>query len=69
MDDAGKLVALLAKVKTGDVTLDDALQTYEDEVVTRGSKAALGSLDDAEANTKAQFKTNPLAQRGIQAAK
>jgi len=68
LDDVEKLVALLLKVKTGEKPLDEALQAYEDEVVARGSKAALGSLDDAEANTKVQFATNPLAQRGVQAA-
>jgi len=61
-------VAGLIKVKAGDVSVDEALQAYEDEVVTRGSKAALGSLDDAEANTKVQFATNPLAKRGVLAA-
>ena len=69
LDDAEKLVAHLIKVSSGKASLGDILQAYEDEVVDRGSKAALGSLNDAEANMKHQFASNPLAKQGIQAAK
>jgi len=65
LDDALKLVVQLTRVKDGEAPLHEAIKAYQEEVVTRGSKAALGSLDDAEANTRVQFEANPLAQKGI----
>lgn len=43
------LVAQLVGVKEGCASVEDALGNYEAEVFVRGKKAALESLDDANA--------------------
>ena len=53
------------EAKKGIVTTKEAVQAYKVEVVERGSKAVLGSLEDALANMKAGTEQNRLATKGV----
>jgi FKBP-type peptidyl-prolyl cis-trans isomerase 2 len=65
LDDVEKLLGELLKTKEGGATTEEAVRAYKDEVVQRGSKAVLASLEDALANMKVGIDQNRLATQGV----
>lgn len=64
--DVDLLVAQLIKVKTEGISVQDALVDYEKEVVARGYKAAMDSLDDADAvMTSRDLSQSRQARQGL----
>ena len=59
-------MAQLIKVKEGVSSIQAALETYEAEVFARGKKAALESIEDANAVMASQdFSKSRQAQKGF----
>ncbi|KAK4449771.1 hypothetical protein QBC34DRAFT_350306 [Podospora aff. communis PSN243] len=54
LGDVDKMITEFTKIRDNGVSLQDALKHYEEEVFVRGRKAALESLEDADALMKAQ---------------
>jgi 2-polyprenyl-6-methoxyphenol hydroxylase-like FAD-dependent oxidoreductase len=68
LDDISKFLAQFEKIKEEGLSLDEALKTYEAEVVERGAEAVQVSLDDAERITKIkQIQETRHAQQGLEA--
>jgi len=65
LQDIAELIKAFEKLKTGEASLSDAMEAYQKEVVDRGAKAVLGSLEDAKANMQAGAAGNKLASQGI----
>ncbi|KAK5663839.1 hypothetical protein OQA88_42 [Cercophora sp. LCS_1] len=64
--DVDLLVAQLLKIKKDGISVQEALVDYEKEVVARGYKAAMDSLDDADAvMTNRDLKESRQAKQGL----
>ena len=65
LEDVNKFLAQMERVRDG-APLEEALKTYEAEVVERGAEAVQVSLDDAERITKPkQIHETRHAQQGL----
>lgn len=66
LNDVDSIMAQLLKVKEGACTIQDALAEYEAEMIPRGNKAALESIEDSNAvMTTQDFKGSRQAQKGL----